>query len=105
MKKVTTERDAVTTVAPPGKLTGEKVWTILDARAWDDPDRASVYEAFSSHKEPADLVTETPAWNGDTLESVKKRRDKEWEDGVIFEYDELLGDDEVTYAINEKLIG
>lgn len=90
---------------PKGKLTGEKVWTILDGRAWSDPDRASVYEAFSSHKEPPDKGMLFKGYGGDTLETVKKNRDKNWKDGVVFEYDELLGDDGVMYAINQKLIG
>ena len=82
---------------PKGELTGEKAWLILDARAWEDPDRASVYCAYSSHKEEG--------YEGDTLESVKKERDEEWPDGVVFEYDELKGEDGKTYIINQKLIG
>ena len=88
-----------------GKLTGEKLWTILDGRAWDDQDKASVYCAYSTHKEPPDEETEYKGYSGDTLEKVKKERDEEWPDGVVFEYDELAGNDGVMYAINQKLIG
>ncbi len=68
-----------------------KVWLILDSRAWKDPDRAAVYCAYSEHE-------------NETLEDVKKDRDKEWPDGVIFEYDavEKEGVDEI---INQRLIG
>ena len=76
---------------PKGKLTGQKVWLILDGRAWSDPDSAAVYCAYSSHDE--------------TLEVVMKDRDEEWPDGVIYEYDDLKGDDGVNYMINQRLIG
>lgn len=76
---------------PEGKLTGEKVWLILDARAWQDPDDSCVYCAYSSHDE--------------TLEEIKKDRDEEWPDGVIYEYDEFKGVDGVNYMINQRLIG
>lgn len=76
---------------PEGKLTGVKVWLILDGRAWEDPDDASVYCAYSSHDE--------------TLEEVKKDRDDEWPDGVIYEYDEHAGEDGVNYMLNQRLIG
>ena len=88
-----------------GKPTGEKVWLILDGRAWEDPDRASVYEAFSSHKEPPDPETGYDGYGGDTLEIVKKTRDKEWPDGVIFEYDEEEEENGEIWIVNLKLIG
>jgi hypothetical protein len=78
-------------MVPKGKLTGHKVWLILDARAWEDPDAAAVYCAYSSHDEK--------------LEDAKKDRDEEWPDGVIYEYDEHLGEDGVKYMINQRLIG
>jgi hypothetical protein len=77
---------------PKGKLTGKTSWLILDGRAWDDSDKASVYCAYYSG-------------DGDTVESVKKERDEEWPDGVVFEYDELKGDDGQMYIINQRLIG
>ena len=88
-----------------GKLTGEKVWLILDSRAWDDPDRASVYCCYSSHKEPPDEELGFEGYDGDTLEHVKNQRDENWTDGVIFEYDEKRGDDGTDYMINQRLIG
>jgi hypothetical protein len=87
------------------KLTGEKVWLILDARAWGDPDRASVYEAFSSHKEPPDPDSGFKGYEGDTLKKVKKIRKKEWPDGVIFEYDEEIQEDGSMQVVNQRLIG
>lgn len=92
-------------MVPEGKLTGEKVWIILDARAWEDPDKAAVYCAYSSHKEPPDPETETEGHEGDTLELVKKERDEDWPDGVIYEYDDYVGEDGKNYIINQKLIG
>ena len=88
-----------------GKLTGEKVWLILDARAWEDPDRASVYEAFSTHKEGPDPDVDYGGYAGDTLEIVKKTRDKDWPDGVIFEYDEEENENGEVWLVNLKLIG
>ena len=70
----------------------KKVWLILDGRAWDDPDNAAVYEAFSSDE-------------GDTLESVKATRKKEWADGVIYEYDSVRKPDGTDWMENQKLIG
>ena len=69
-----------------------KVWVIYDARAWEDTDRASVYEAFSER-------------HGDTLEGVKATRDEDWPDGVIYEYTEktILQDNRIIE--NETLIG
>jgi hypothetical protein len=88
-----------------GKLTGNKVWLILDGRAWDDPDKASVYCCYSSHKEPPDEALGYEGSDGDTLEYVKKERDEHWPDGVIFEYEEKKGDAGTNYMINQKLIG
>jgi hypothetical protein len=88
-----------------GKLTGEKVWLILDGRAWDDPDKASVYCAYSSHKEPPDPETDYGGYDGDTLEHVKKDRDENWPDGVVFEYDEKEDEDGEMWIVNLKLIG
>ena len=90
---------------PDGKLTGEKLWLILDARAWGDPDKAAVYCAYSSHKQEPDPELSPEGYEGDTLEKVKKERDEEWPDGVIYEYDEFNGIDGVNYAINQRLIG
>ena len=90
---------------PSGKLTGEKVWLILDARAWEDPDAASVYCAFSSHKEGPDPETDFDGYGGDTLEKVKKARDEDWPDGVVFEYDEQEDEDGKIWIVNLKLIG
>jgi hypothetical protein len=70
-----------------------RVWLILDGRAWDDPDDAAVYEAFSEE-------------DGDTVESVTKTRDEDWEDGVIFEYDvEACPDAERNLLVNQRLVG
>lgn len=66
-----------------------KVWLILDSRAWISPDRAVVYCSYSEE-------------NGETLEDVKRDRDSDWPDGVIFEYDAVECEDEI---INQKLIG
>jgi hypothetical protein len=88
------------------KLTGEKVWIIYDGRAWSqDTDDCAVYEAFSSHKEPPDEESEFKGYEGDTLEKVKKTRDEEWPDGVIFEYDEEVQENGDKYIVNQTLIG
>lgn len=71
--------------------TGEKIWLIFDGRArMMDTDDCAVYEAFSSHD--------------GTLEDVKKQRDKEWKDGVIFEYDEVKGK-LGNHIVKQTLIG
>ena len=59
-------------------MSGEKVWVIYDGRAHDSDlvDDSAVYEAFCS-------------LDGDTRESVIERRDIEWEDGAIYEYDSV----------------
>ena len=89
-----------------GRLTGEKVWIIFDGRAWSqDTDDCSVYEAFSSYKEPPDEELDFEGCDGDTIEIVKKTRDKEWPDGVIFEYDEEAQEDGEMHIINQRLIG
>lgn len=89
-----------------GEITGEKVWIIYDGRAWSqDTDDCAVYEAFSSHKEFPDPELSFEGYEGDTLESVKKRRDEEWPDGVIFEYDEEVQEDGAKHIVNQKLIG
>ena len=67
-----------------------KVWLILDSRAWEDPDKAAVYCAYSEHE-------------NETLEDVKKDRDKEWPDGVIFEYDAVKRDGK-DLIINQRRI-
>jgi hypothetical protein len=83
----------------------EKVWIIFDGRAHtEDTDDCSVYEAFSSHREPPDDGN-PKGYEGDTLEKVKKVRDKDWPDGVIFEYDEEIQKDGQAYIINQRLIG
>lgn len=71
------------------KLTGHKIWLIFDGRAHMlNTDDCTVYEAFSSH-------------NGDTLKTVQLIRNKNWKDGVIFEYDEATRDNK-NYIINER---
>lgn len=69
-----------------------KAWLILDGRAWDDPDRAAVYSSGSEE-------------NGETLKDIKKERDEDWPDGVVFEYDLEKREDGKTYMINQTLIG
>lgn len=88
------------------KLTGHKIWLILDGRAWEDPDGAAVYCAYSSHPEPADRIGDMKVkpYKGDTLALVKKERDEMWPDGVIYEYDEEKRED-AMYMVNQKLIG
>ncbi len=56
----------------------DKVWVIYDGRAHDEDlvDDASVYEALCSE-------------NGDTRESAMERRDIEWQDGALYEYDSV----------------
>lgn len=69
-------------------------WLILDGRAWDDPDKASVYCAYDSTDE--------------TLEQVFKDRNEFWSDGVVFEYEQLIKKENgkyITYIINQKLLG
>jgi len=67
-----------------------RTWLILDSRAHTDPNGASLYGSFS----------ERGGW---TAESVTKVRDKEWPDGVVFEYDELEKEDG-THLINQRRI-
>lgn len=72
-----------------GKPTGEKVWIIYDSRARVmDTDDCAVYEAFSSHDE--------------TLEDVHQAIKDRWEDGVIFEYDEIESENGKKYIVNQK---
>lgn len=68
-----------------------KVWIIYDGRAWANTDKASVYCAYSEIE-------------GETLEEVKAERDKEWPDGVIYEYDtdnDILTNGKIQEAKNE----
>jgi hypothetical protein len=83
----------------------EKVWLILDGRAWDDPDKASVYCAYSSEKEPPDEETNYEGFSGYTLDMVKKERDEDWPDGVIFEYESVTRKDGKPWLENQTLIG
>lgn len=75
------------------KKKAKKVWVIYDARAWENTDRAVVYEAFYEG-------------HGDTLEGVKKTRDEDWPDGVVYEYTEkILAGKNNRIVENETLIG
>lgn len=71
--------------------TGQKVWLIFDSRAHLlDTDNCTVYEVFCTH-------------DGDTLKTVQLARNKDWKDGVIFEYDEATSNDK-NYIINERKV-
>jgi hypothetical protein len=71
----------------------KRAWIIYDGRAWTMPtEDCSVYEAFSSEEK-------------DTRQSVLKHRDKEWPDGVVYEYDLVRKADGKDWAENETLIG
>lgn len=70
-------------------FTGEKVWLIFDGRARVmDTDDCVVYEAFSSHDE--------------TLKDVHQAIRDRFEDGVIFEYDEVAEEDGKKYIVNQR---
>lgn len=70
-------------------FTGEKVWIIFDGRARAmDTDDCAVYEVFNSIDE--------------TVEDVHRAIKEDWEDGVIFEYDEVVAKDGKKYIINQK---
>lgn len=76
-------------------------WIIFDGRAWDDDtDNASVYCAYDS--------------TDSKLTEVYKDRAEFWEDGVIFEYDQVKifngkvkieKGKVVTYIVNQRLLG
>jgi hypothetical protein len=84
----------------------EKVWVIYDGRANTMPtEDCAVYCAYSSEKEEPDEELCPGGFDGYTLEMVKKERDEEWPDGVIFEYDEVKKEDGKNYLDNQTLIG
>lgn len=66
-----------------------KVWIIYDGRAWNDPDEASVYEAFSEEQ-------------GETEEDALNTRNNSWPDGVVYAYD---SDTDTAELKNRRLIG
>ena len=71
--------------------TGNKVWLIFDGRArTKNTDDCAVYEAFSGPEE--------------TIEDALKALENDWDDGVLFEYDEVVDKEGKTYIVNQSLI-